>query len=376
MKKLLIFLPLITLSVLAKSQAPFYGDRLFISADKQDSMWLRFTGDTVYFIGDNGFFKFGKAIMVDSIRLKDGKWHKSIVTVETDPIYNAEKSQYLKTETDPVYNAEKSQYLKTESDPQYYSEKSTILLKADSSLIYGTRYMVGRSIKDSLANLKTKFPVLTFKPSRDSLNYEMTGYGKVYKIPVSYSIFRPSGAGTITSVKIDSKVITIPALSEGSTYTGTDTITFAGPDCPTCVTSFSKTYNLKVAAGRDTISQPLILNQYWRVYLLPLSSIYTGWDGVQMIYDADFMNVGTKSELLINGQAFIKNISPAGQQLVLGIPIDFASRTIYLNGLPAKLIQYPTYNNNFANKRNAAHKYIGLITTSKIKGVIQTIEIR
>lgn len=236
--------------------------------------------------------------------------------------------------------------------------------------------MVGRSIKDSLANLKTKFPILTFKPVRDSLNYEMTGYGKTYKIPVRYTIFRPSGAATVTSVKIDSKTLTVPALNEGATYTGTDTITFAGPACPTCVTSFSQTYNLKVAAGRDTITQPLTLNQYWKVYAVPLYSIYTATGGVQKIYDSEFIDASGKSELLVNGQAFLKNYSPVGQQLVLGLPTEFSGRTIYINGLPVRLTQYATYNNNFVNNRNAAHKYVGFLTAAKIKGTILTIEIR
>ncbi len=331
MKKLIV-LPLLLLCIGLNAQAPFFGDRVFISMDKQDTMTLKFVGDTVYFISDNGFFKFSKAISVDSIRLKDGKWIKGIVTTETDPRWI--------------------------SDSAKYSPKS----------------FVGKSIKDSLSTIKPRLPIISIKPTRDSINYEMTGYGKTYKIPVTYTVTRPLGCASISSVKIDFKTLTIPALSEGAAYTGIDTILFAGPDCPTCVTSYSKTFNLKAVSGRDTVTQSLTLNQYFKIYAGPVSYYTTGT--VIQVYDNDFLNSNMKSEILVSGNALLKSISPVGSQLVVGIPIDLLSKTIYVNGLPYRFIQYTTRNNNHVNKRNAAHKYVALVSAGKIKGVIQTIEIK
>lgn len=52
---------------------------------------------------------------------------------ETDPVYNAEKSQYLTAETDPVYNLEKSQYITAETDPVVKAVNG--LIKSDGSTI-------------------------------------------------------------------------------------------------------------------------------------------------------------------------------------------------------------------------------------------------
>jgi hypothetical protein len=78
MKRFLIF-PFLFLSLNLFSQVtPLVGDRLFISADRTDSLWIKFIGDSVFFRPSHGgFSKFKGAIMADSIRLS-GHWYKSI----------------------------------------------------------------------------------------------------------------------------------------------------------------------------------------------------------------------------------------------------------------------------------------------------------
>lgn len=328
MKRLILMVPLIILAFTVKAQVPFYGDRVFISSDKQDTMTLRFVGDTVYFVSDNGFFKFSKAISVDSIRLKDGKWIKGIVTTETDPRWTAD------------------------------------------SIRYSSKSYVGKSIKDSLANLKTRFPSITIKPTRDSLNYEMIGGGKSYKIPVTYTIYRPTGSATITAVNLDGKVITPPALNEGATYTGNDTLIFG--QSPTITIGYKRTFQFKVVAGKDTVKQDLILGQYWKVYVGPVAYYY----GSSYTTVDDYSFNSLQSELLVDGKAFLTNATPASQELMIGIPVEFVNKTIYVNGLPFKFTQYNTRSTNFVNARNAVHQYKGLVSQFKIIGSIQSIEIK
>jgi hypothetical protein len=77
MKKLLLLISILVLCASTFAQAPLYGDRLFISNDKQDTLRLTYINHVPVWIMNHKVITFKGGIRVDSLYL-GGTWYKTI----------------------------------------------------------------------------------------------------------------------------------------------------------------------------------------------------------------------------------------------------------------------------------------------------------
>jgi lysophospholipase L1-like esterase len=89
MKKLLFLLAL-GFAMTSKAQVPFIGNRLFVSANKQDSLWINFFTDSISF-KSNKSIHFDKDVYSKGILLGSGSG------AETDPIFGLSVAKHIKS---------------------------------------------------------------------------------------------------------------------------------------------------------------------------------------------------------------------------------------------------------------------------------------
>jgi hypothetical protein len=125
MKKLLFLLAMI-FAITLKAQVPFIGNRLFVSANKQDSLWINFYADSISF-KSNKPIHFNTDVYSKGILLGSGSG------AETDPIWISEKAFYQSKSDTSIYSATKywtntQGFLKsfTETDPLYRNDSAYI----------------------------------------------------------------------------------------------------------------------------------------------------------------------------------------------------------------------------------------------------------
>jgi hypothetical protein len=258
----------------------------------------------------------------------------------------------------------------------YRKEGMLVWVKADGviyQLIGGTANT--NWVNYNASQIGIKSPVISISVTDSVYDYQMAPNSYSYTVPLTYTIKRPYGCASISAVKLNGVSISVPNIAEGSTYVGTSSILFKGPLNPGSVDFYSESFAFKVAALKDTVVDSLKLNMYWMAYIGGELNFFTGVDGVLKVYGDQFPTYGR--QILLNGSASTFNFSPGNKNLVIGVPSSFASKSVYINGLPSTLFSVvPTYYTTFSNARGAVRSYVAFVTPHRIIGNIQKIEIK
>lgn len=327
MKHFIIILVLL-IPLCVSAQTPMYGDRLFISADRQDTLVLQFKPDGIYLKGDKPLklSAFNEKWLTDSMRYGS----KSYVLAAVATKLNA-------------------------SDTARYISKS----------------QARKDIHDSLATIFYSIPELSIKMANDTTDYEMTA--SQYNLNIQYTLRRPSGCRPITSIKVNGTNYTVPTVNENQTVTGTLAISFTGPSYPQGVLTHSKLYTVAVAAGKDTVKQDITLNQYWRMYMA-----FAGYDPSFNGAMSPYLYTNTTIKPLVkNGVCEVLNFNPAGNQIIIAVPTGYDGNLKVINGITLNLF-IPAVQTfyNLTNAKGATHRYEAFYTDNSFLRTLQKFELR
>jgi hypothetical protein len=292
MKKLFLTTSLLVLALAAFCQTPFFGDKLFVSADKQDTMWIRFVGDTIFFKGDNGFFKFGKALMVDSIRLKDGKWYKSFDMLSA------------------------------------FNGNRTVTRAGVPAVNVG-----GSTLAEWLNNyfFPSTSPTATISVSGGILREYMSA-GAALSVDLPWSVTRPVACAAISTITVDGISQTVNAIAEGQSQSGTLTTRALPRNTSTTYTVSVVTSDGKTGSASSTVAWQW--KRYWGAFASAVPPTNAGFS----ITDAQILaltgaGVGTGNELSTTRVKTYNNINAAGNYLVFAWPSSWGTPTFVINGL-------------------------------------------